>query len=71
MEENFVAEAWSLLAIALVMIGLRIYARLLVNGYRHLKLDDALMVLAGVSNLTLSHFMASRDELTGPAPLYR
>ncbi|KAL1966218.1 hypothetical protein VTN77DRAFT_4770 [Rasamsonia byssochlamydoides] len=46
--ENFVAEAWSLLAIALVMIGLRIYARLLMNGYRKLKADDALMILAGL-----------------------
>lgn len=49
MAENFVAEAWSLLAIALVWIGLRIYARCLFLGFRKLAIDDALMVFAGVS----------------------
>ncbi|KAI9872230.1 MAG: hypothetical protein M1830_001881, partial [Pleopsidium flavum] len=49
MAENFVAEAWSTLAIALVFIFLRLYARISLFGFRKLALDDALMVLAGLS----------------------
>ena len=48
MVENFVAEAFSLLAIGLVVIGLRLYSRCLSVGVRRLAPDDYLMVVAGV-----------------------
>ena len=49
MAENFVAEAFSLLAIGLVIIALRLYSRIITVGFRRLAADDYLMVLAGVS----------------------
>ncbi len=51
MSENFVAEFFSLLGIALVVISLRIVSRISSLGLRRLQLDDYLMVLAGVSDL--------------------
>jgi len=51
MSENFVAEFFSLLGIALVVISLRIVFRISSLGLRRLQLDDYLMVLAGVSDL--------------------
>ena len=49
MAENFIAEAFSLLAIGLVIIALRLYSRVLTVGFRHLAADDYLMIIAGVS----------------------
>ncbi|KAI9871090.1 MAG: hypothetical protein M1830_003325, partial [Pleopsidium flavum] len=48
MPENFNAEAFSLLAISLVIIALRIYSRWMSVGFRQLAADDYLMVVAGV-----------------------
>lgn len=50
-DENFVAEAWSLCAIGVCMVALRLYARHVFTGLRNLRADDGLMILAGVSNL--------------------
>ena len=50
MAENFIAEAFSLLAIALVVISLRWWSRLMTVGFRKLAVDDYLMVVAGVSS---------------------
>lgn len=49
MAEDFIAEAWSCLAIALTIIGLRLYFRIYNSGLRGLGWDDLLMVGAGVS----------------------
>ena len=51
MSENFVAEFFSLLGIALLVISLRIAARVSLLGIRRLQLDDYLMLLAGVRDL--------------------
>ena len=48
MGENFIAEAFSLLAIGLIVIALRLYSRCLSVGVRRLAPDDYLMVVAGV-----------------------
>jgi hypothetical protein len=48
--ENFLAEAWSELAIAICVIGLRLYYRISQVGFRKLAADDYLMVCAGVSS---------------------
>ena len=49
MVENFIAEAFSLLAVGLVVIAVRLYSRILTVGFRNLALDDYLMIVAGVS----------------------
>jgi hypothetical protein len=51
--ENFLAEAWAELAIAICVIGLRLYYRITQVGIRKLGLDDYLMVCAGVSFLSV------------------
>ncbi|KAL9047021.1 MAG: hypothetical protein Q9214_000295 [Letrouitia sp. 1 TL-2023] len=66
MAENFIAEAFSLLAIALVAIGLRLYIRVLTVGFRKLALDDYLMIWAGVSALMLESW---RNRLTDVVPV--
>ena len=48
MAENFTAEAFSLLAISLVVIALRWVSRLLTVGFWRLAADDYLMIIAGV-----------------------
>ncbi len=53
MAGNFNAEAFALLAIALVFIALRMYSRILLVGFRKLAIDDYMMVLAGVRALLL------------------
>ena len=53
MAENFVAEAFSLLGLSLVIIAFRILARISHLGTRRLQLDDYLMVLAGVIDLPM------------------
>ncbi|KAF1944973.1 hypothetical protein EJ02DRAFT_478907 [Clathrospora elynae] len=45
---NFIAEAWSELAIGLVFIALRLYFRYTQAGWRGLRMDDYLMVFAGI-----------------------
>ncbi|KAG7005189.1 hypothetical protein G7Y79_00021g050560 [Physcia stellaris] len=47
MAENFIAEAFALLAIGLIVIGLRLYSRCLSVGFRRLAPDDFLMIVAG------------------------
>ena len=54
MAENFVAEAFTLLAIGLVVIGLRLYSRCLSVGVRRLAPDDYLMVVAGVCCIAIA-----------------
>lgn len=49
MAENFIAEAFTLLAIGLVVIALRWVARVMTVGFKKLAPDDYLMVIAGVS----------------------
>lgn len=51
MAGNFIIEAWTELAVALVFIMLRLYFRLTQVGLRGMTLDDFLMVFAGVSHL--------------------
>lgn len=46
---NFIAEAWTELAIALLTISLRLYFSITQRGWREMTGDDYLMVLAGVS----------------------
>lgn len=53
MGENFTAEAWSLCAISLVFIAMRLYSRILTVGVHKLAADDYLMVIAGVRTLPL------------------
>ncbi|MCJ1368714.1 hypothetical protein MMC16_007859 [Acarospora aff. strigata] len=48
MTDNFVAEAWTTLAIALLFIALRLYSRYSLFGFRNLALEDAFMILAGL-----------------------
>ena len=50
MAENFIAEAFSLLAIGLIVLAFRLYSRTLTVGFRNLAADDCLMVVAGVSS---------------------
>ncbi|KAH7406988.1 hypothetical protein DE146DRAFT_778586 [Phaeosphaeria sp. MPI-PUGE-AT-0046c] len=47
MAGNFIVEAWTELAIALVFIMLRLYFRLTQVGLRGMTLDDFIMVFAG------------------------
>lgn len=48
MAENFVAEAFSLLAIGILIIILRLISRIITVGIRKLAADDFLMIVAGV-----------------------
>lgn len=48
MAENFIAEAFSLLAIGLIVIALRWVSRLMTVGFTNLAFDDYLMIVAGV-----------------------
>jgi len=50
MAENFIAEAFALLAIGLVVIAGRLYSRVLTVGIRNLAADDYLMIIAGVGS---------------------
>ena len=50
---DFVTEAFTLLAIALVLIALRTYARSTSAGIHNFQIDDYLMLLAGVSQPSL------------------
>jgi hypothetical protein len=47
---DFTTEAFTLLAIGIVLILLRTYARITTVGFRGLKPDDYIMLLAMVSN---------------------
>ena len=49
MGNNFIVEAWTELAIAVLIIILRLYFSITQRGWRAMTLDDYLMVLAGVS----------------------
>ena len=49
MAENDSAEEFSLLALALCVIFLRLVSRISLVGIRKLQLDDYLMALGGVS----------------------
>ena len=61
MAENFIAEAFSLLAIGLVVIAFRLYSRILTVGFRNLAADDYLMIVAGVSSNLLLLRIESRN----------
>ncbi|KAL8831735.1 MAG: hypothetical protein Q9170_005165 [Blastenia crenularia] len=63
MAENFVAEAFSLLAIALVVIVLRWISRLLTVGFSKLAADDYLMVVAGAlysAETTVAYYVGAK-----------
>ena len=51
MADNFVTEAFTLLALAIVTIIVRMIARITTVGFRNFQLDDYLMPLAGVCSL--------------------
>ena len=61
---DFVTEAFTLLAIALVLIALRTYARSTSAGIHNFQIDDYLMLLAGVSQPFL--LRADLDSRIGP-----
>lgn len=61
MVENFNAEAFSLLAIGLVVIACRLYSRLLTVGFRNLAADDFLMIIAGVGTCLAGEDEKSQD----------
>lgn len=61
---DFVTEAFTLLAIALVAIGLRTYARSTSAGIRNFQIDDYLMLVAGVSEPWLFGGAPSMSFLT-------
>lgn len=46
---NFVAEVWTLFAVAAVFTGLRMYSRLRSVGWRDIAVDDYLALAAIVS----------------------
>jgi hypothetical protein len=48
--DNFFVEAYALLAVALVIVFIRCFARLQQAGLRQLKLDDWMMKAAVVRN---------------------
>lgn len=52
---DFTTEAFTLLAVGLVIIGARTYARCSQVGVRGLEPDDYLMVLAAVSRCQLHY----------------
>ncbi|KAF3003712.1 hypothetical protein E8E13_009128 [Curvularia kusanoi] len=59
---NFIIEAWTELAIAILAIVLRLYFGITQRGWRALTLDDYLMVLAGAFYLvetTAAHFVVA------------
>jgi len=51
---DFATEAFTLLAVALVIIALRTYARSTSAGIRNFEVDDYLMLLAAVSKSSFS-----------------
>ena len=51
---DFATEAFTLLAVAIVIIGLRTTARWIMVGPKYFQPDDYLMLLACVSRLLLS-----------------
>ena len=74
-EYNFLAEAFTLLAVGLVVIALRLYSRCVSVGVRRLAWDDFLMVVAGVchNDLTIAHLRIDtcNSASTQPKPLLR
>lgn len=58
MSDNFVAEAWTYLAIDIVVVGIRSVARWRQQGLQGLAMDDFLMVIAIVSSSRLLLFHA-------------
>lgn len=53
MGDSFTNEAFTLLSLAIVVIILRIVARIMTVGLHNFQLDDYLMPLAGVRSSTL------------------
>jgi hypothetical protein len=47
--DAFAHEAFSLLGVGLFVIGLRLYVRISSEGFKGLRADDYLMVVAAVS----------------------
>lgn len=62
MAENFIAEAFTLLAIALVVIALRWVSRVLTVGFSNLAVDDYLMIIAGVCHQNCSAIFHHRSS---------
>ncbi|CAN9176266.1 unnamed protein product [Alternaria alternata] len=59
---NFIVEAWTELAIAVLTIVLRLYFSITLRGWRAMTLDDYLMVLAGTFYLVetiAAHFVVA------------
>lgn len=57
---EFVTEAFTLLGVAIVVIGLRTTARWIMVGPRNFQADDYLMLLACVS-ISLRNFWSQSD----------
>ncbi|KAL8895330.1 MAG: hypothetical protein Q9192_003707 [Flavoplaca navasiana] len=63
MAGNFIAEAFSLLAIGIIVIALRWVSRLMTVGFTHLAWDDYLMIVAGglySAETTLAYYVGAR-----------
>ncbi|KAL9004278.1 MAG: hypothetical protein Q9188_002913 [Gyalolechia gomerana] len=63
MADNFVAEAFTLLAIGLVVIALRWVSRLLTVGFSKLAADDYLMIIAGAlysAETTVAYYVGAK-----------
>ncbi|KAL8706687.1 MAG: hypothetical protein Q9201_000321 [Fulgogasparrea decipioides] len=77
MAENFIAEAFSLLAISLVVIALRWLSRVLSVGFRKLAVDDYLMIVAGAlysAETTVAYYVGNPWKglaNSGMTPEYR
>lgn len=48
---EFIIEAFTYLAVGLIIIALRLYSRCLSVGFRRLAWDDYLMIVAGVCHV--------------------
>jgi hypothetical protein len=57
MGSHFIVEAWTELAIAILVILLRLYSSFIRGGFREMKIDDYLMILVGVSEPDLKQDM--------------
>ncbi|KAH8622913.1 integral membrane protein pth11-like protein [Alternaria alternata] len=51
MGDHFIVEAWALLAIATLVILLRLFYSYTRGGFWKMKMDDCSMILAGIFNI--------------------
>jgi hypothetical protein len=60
MGDHFIVEAWALLAIATLVILLRLFYSYTRGGFWKMKMDDCSMILAGVSEPDIKQDMFPR-----------